>query len=277
MRRDNTFSLYLPFLVFWVGQRCTMHCKHCCNLIPYANQRLYNIDASLEALELLLQVATIERVQIQGGEPLTHPRLVEYIERIAQYPIQEVSMTTNGTILFHEELLHTLQKYPHIHITISDYEVRKEKREKVMKQLQEYGISYSLYNFLYGNGEWFYSGDFSQKRNDDDQEVTTIYEQCVNKICWTLAEGKLAVCGKIIILNQQYCLSTHDAHNILDLSLLKKEGGRVKESLITFIDNSQFFKEGCRYCLGTKQKVSPAIQLMLEEIAIYTSSRKGNR
>lgn len=274
---QEKYNIYLPFIVFWVGQRCTMHCKHCCNLIPYYNQRLYDMEKSLQALELLLQVASVGKIQIQGGEPLTHPRIVEYVERIAQLPIAEIAMTTNGTIPFSDELLHVLQQYPHVHITVSNYEVRKEVRNHVINQLQNHGISYTLYDFLYGNGAWFNSGGFDEVRNENDEEVQRSYDQCANKICWTLADGKLAVCGKIITLSQYHNINHHDAHNIIDFSLFNNDGGGVKlqESLIAFIYNSQFFKEVCRYCLGTEQKTTPAIQLTTQEIASYSSLRRG--
>lgn len=78
---------------------CNLHCRTCIRNIwsdPIARMDMstfQNIEASLEQLPLL------KRVVFTGfGEPLTHPNLLDMIERVRKHGL-EVSLGTNGLLL----------------------------------------------------------------------------------------------------------------------------------------------------------------------------------
>ena len=40
----------IRFLVLWVGTKCSLRCKDCCNLIPYVQQESYNVNEIIDNL-----------------------------------------------------------------------------------------------------------------------------------------------------------------------------------------------------------------------------------
>ena len=272
-------KFYIPFLVFWVGQRCTLHCRDCCNLIPYGHQRIYDFATTMEALYMLLSVCEVTHLQIQGGEPLTHPYIAEYITLIGKLPIQKITMTTNGTVPLSDALVKALQANPHISVTISNYNVRNDVRAGVLKQLKEANIEHMLYDFLYGTGEWFCSGGYDIEQKMDEEAVMQYYENCVQKQCWTLAEGRLAVCGKIITLSEKNAqkVKNNEKERCSIVNVLHHKGTTqaLEDALYAFMNASQYPAYECRFCHGTEAKVEPAIQLTPEEMQAYKKSRRG--
>lgn len=75
-------KIKLPFLVLWVGTKCNLRCKDCVNLIPYTEQKSYDFESSINDFKMLTQIADIESLQIQGGEPFTHPKIDEFLYKI---------------------------------------------------------------------------------------------------------------------------------------------------------------------------------------------------
>lgn len=69
-------------LSFWVGTKCTLRCRDCCNIIPYHSQTSFDIDLLISDLRKLLGICKINLLQIQGGEPFTHPQIKKLIQAI---------------------------------------------------------------------------------------------------------------------------------------------------------------------------------------------------
>jgi uncharacterized Fe-S cluster-containing radical SAM superfamily protein len=248
-------------LVFWIGQKCTLRCKDCCNLIPYAKQKTYNPEKILEDLKKLVKTIKIKNVQIQGGEPFYYEDIDIIISGVIKLNIENIYIATNGTRLLNEKTIRVLQENPQVKIRVSNYTCTKQKREQLIKQLETYKISYDLYDYIYGDGLWFNSGCPNEPKNKDDNAIQRLYDLCEDKICWTLADGTLTVCGKIPVLKEirddytiGFCDEV-DIRNTQDKRILKKK-------IVMFIKNKKF-REHCRYCLGTStlKKVEAAIQL----------------
>ncbi len=271
----NTLRLNVPFLVFWVGQKCTLLCKNCGNLIPCGHQRIYEPLKSLKALMLLTRYINIDKIQIQGGEPLVHPQLDIFLESIAQLPISNISISTNGTSRFSQQALDVLKKYKKIEVTISNYECSKKIREKLIKQLEDNNIKYQVYQFLYGSNEWFNSGGLEIERNNNDNEVQALYNSCENKGCLTLADGKIFTCGKIPTFIDIKKLNPELNHVVDIIEKFSTAPHLLQSCLLDFFAKQNLFKETCRFCLGTKSKIPPAIQFTNEELQKYSNFRKG--
>ena len=73
------------FVAFWIGQKCSLKCRLCCNLIPYMKQKSYNADELIKDFIFLAQNSRIEFLQIQGGEPFTHPNIVKIIDSVGKF------------------------------------------------------------------------------------------------------------------------------------------------------------------------------------------------
>ena len=149
----------IPFLVFWVGTKCTLRCQDCCNWIPYIEQKSYDAKEIIKDIIYLSKKTNIKRVQLQGGEIFTHPKADLIIDRIAKkVKAEEISITTNATLKLKHNIIDVLKKHPKIGLTVSNYDCAKDQRTNFIKQLNDNNISYHLYDFCNNDNTWFKTG-----------------------------------------------------------------------------------------------------------------------
>jgi MoaA/NifB/PqqE/SkfB family radical SAM enzyme len=259
--RYNRERETIPFLVFWVGTKCTLRCQKCCNLIPYLSEPK-NFDEKLiiRDLKKISRAFKIRKLQIQGGEPLTHKKIDIIIRHIGTLKIENISITTNGTLTFSEAAINALRDTPKTVVNVSNYSFVSDQRQKLIQQLKDNNINYSVYDFMYNNALWFDSGG-PYELKIGPLESQHIFDLCENKICWTLADGLLTICGKITALkyfHNDYKTNQNDEVNVRGIRNIKKLNKEVNK----FIANKNY-REQCRYCLGTSKlkRISPGIQL----------------
>ncbi len=98
----DMFARSIDYLRIAVTDRCNLRCVYCMPqegvpFRPHADILRY------EEIERIVRVAAglgIRRVRLTGGEPLVRLGLVDLVRNLASLPgIEEVSMTTNGTLL----------------------------------------------------------------------------------------------------------------------------------------------------------------------------------
>ena len=256
----------INFLVFWVGQFCTLRCKNCCNLIPYTKNSHYDMKKSIIDLKKLSHYAQIQSLQIQGGEPFTHPDLHLLITALEELPIANIEIATNGTMLLTGSAIEAIKKTNKIKVRVSNYPHIARRKEKFVQQLADNNIALAKYDFMYGDQSWFDSGSIDVERNDDEESVRQIYRDCENKVCWTLADGTLTTCGKIPALKELRNIYDKVPYNEIDIRNISSKDEMVK-SIAGFMEHMGRYKEACRYCLGTYKKIPSAIQIGKEELS----------
>lgn len=269
-------KLNINNLILWVGTKCTLKCKNCCNLIPYSEQKSFDYLNILNDLKKIYNVANINLLQIQGGEPFTHPYIDKIINEIGKLDINEIQIATNATLLLNDNTIKTLQNNPQIQIRISDYECVKKQRLNFIKQLEENNIKYSLYDFENNDKTWFNSGGVNEKRANDD-EVINIYKKCLNKHCHLLYDGNLAVCGKIPIIREIYGDQSKNKYEEINVrkyknNIFKKK--LLKKALDNFYKKSDSYREACRYCIEANERIPAAIQLTNNELSEFKKGKQ---
>ncbi len=222
----------IDFLVFWCGTKCNLHCKNCCNLIPYMRQESFDVNEILGDFHFLSEKTKIKHVQIQGGEIFTHPNTAQIINVLGSCKnIDKISLTTNGSIVPKSEVIEALKSNPQILVTISYYQcVDIAKRQKLIDLFEQNHIAYHLYKFLYNDGQWFDYGNVYQKRVSKKQAITN-YRDCEEKYCLTFADGFLYACGKIRGINEVYGeditanKSDYNGYSKINIRQLRLAGG----------------------------------------------------
>lgn len=253
----------IRFLVLWVGTKCTLRCRNCCNLIPYAKPMSYDAQKVIAHLAYITKDIVVEKLQIQGGEPFTHPQLDEIILSCVQnLNIKKIEIASNGTVFPKEKTLEILREYKDkIVLRLSKYECVVSRQNDVNIYLQKAGIKAEYYDFMFNNGLWFDSGDINQNYNADQQEVKEIYRTCSNRSCWVLADDYLAICGKIINL-YEIKGGKLDENNIINVSALVEHNIPFADSLQEF--DRKYREEVpvlCGYCKMQNEYIEPAIQI----------------
>lgn len=264
----------IRFLVFWVGTKCTLHCRDCCNLIPYLQQRSFDVDKIMDNLRYITKDITVETLQIQGGEPFTHKEIHKIIQGCAENKnINKIEIATNGTILPNKQTIDILKKYSEkVVVRFSDYECTQKKRTKIENELIKESINVQNYEFMFSTGDWFDLGRVDKEKETNFDKVIDIYKNCPNKSCWTLAEDYFAGCGRMISYLALKENEAIEGNNIIDINKLKQE----KKA---FIDEYQKFEnrynnynepsELCGYCQKNDKLIPAGIQLNKDEINIY--------
>ncbi len=259
VEEDKKFPIGL--LILWIGTKCTLRCRDCWNLIPYSKQESFDIDSTIQDVKKLLSCCKIEKLQIQGGEPFTHPHIDKLIKVIDDFDIPEVLITTNGTVSLQQNIVKLLKnvKHQNFYIVISPYKAVKNKQIAFYHTLVSNNIKCNMYNYYLDDGLWVSQEGFERHREEDDQRVQDIYLACDFKVCPGLVDGKLYRCGFAKVSTEVFDISLTPS-DFVDIRKIKNTTEGISE--ISKYFNNPNFKEYCRYCLGTQgNKAVPGIQL----------------
>ena len=97
----DSFSRRVSYLRVSLTDRCNYRCTYCMpeegvDLVPRAE--VLTLEELGRVIELLARVG-VRRVRLTGGEPTVRHGLVDLIERLAAFGLDDLAMTTNGHTL----------------------------------------------------------------------------------------------------------------------------------------------------------------------------------
>ncbi|HKW56145.1 MAG TPA: GTP 3',8-cyclase MoaA [Candidatus Acidoferrum sp.] len=101
MTLHDKFGRQITDLRISVTDRCNFRCVYCRSADP-ENYRDHDEILSWPELDRLARIFTrlgIRKVRITGGEPLVRDGVEDYIARLAELGVADLSMTTNGHLL----------------------------------------------------------------------------------------------------------------------------------------------------------------------------------
>ncbi|MBS0192200.1 MAG: GTP 3',8-cyclase MoaA [Phycisphaerales bacterium] len=83
-----------------ITDRCNFRCVYCMepDVRFFPREQLLSVD-ELERLASLARSLGVERLRLTGGEPTLRPELDEIIERLGALHFDDLSMTTNGSLI----------------------------------------------------------------------------------------------------------------------------------------------------------------------------------
>lgn len=189
----------ISYLVLSVGQMCNLRCKNCANFAPYAPAELrrYPIENIIADFESLFKVVgRIDRLQIQGGEPLTYtdlPKLTAYLNACKE--VVRVEIATNGTITPKDEWWHNFSMSK-VTFRVSNYPQNRGNLEAFATKAQAYRVNVRMYDFASREALWYDCGGMNTPRENDDRIVAERFNRCAFKGCLTLENGELHRCSR---------------------------------------------------------------------------------
>ena len=101
MTLSDKFGRQITDLRISVTDRCNFRCVYCRSADP-ENYQAHDKILSWPELDRLAHVFLalgIRKIRVTGGEPLVREGVEEYIERLHQLGVEDLSMTTNGHLL----------------------------------------------------------------------------------------------------------------------------------------------------------------------------------
>jgi len=254
-------------------EKCTLNCTFCNMYMPhYKKPKHKDINKIKEDIDVLFKrVDYISTLHLVGGEPFMYPNHKEVFEHIGnnyRNKIDNVLITTNGTLLPKPEVLDLIKKYKFL-VSISDYTdgIKYKRRFDIfIEKLNEKKVNY----FTRKDILWSDFGDprISKYANLSSEEMITHFNKCVAPYRG-LSEKKLYFCH----LNTSAVLSEileDDPNDYIELEkitpeeLIKFDIGFIKKGYLTFCKN-------CNGCYsGIEVPVSPADQGVRPNLASGT-------
>jgi organic radical activating enzyme len=244
-------------------EKCTLNCTFCNMYMPhYKKPKHKDLEKMKEDIDILFKnVDYMSTLHLVGGEPFLYPNhkdIFEYIGENYRDRIDNVLITTNGTLVPKPEVLDLIKKYNFL-VSISDYTdgINYKRRFDIfIKKLDEKKVNY----FTRKDILWSDFGDprISKYEKFSEEEMVVHFNKCVAPYRG-LSNKKLYFCH----LNTSAVLSEileDDPNDFIDLEntspeeLIKFDVGFIKKGYLTFCKN-------CNGCYsGIEIPVSPADQ-----------------
>ena len=244
----------VPFLEIWVGQFCNLKCKNCCHLIPYLEQKVYDMELLIEDCRKVFQWCEIEFFSIVGGEPFSHPHLDKLINFVAECPdIKKGKIVTNGTIFPNEDILNALKRLEgKLEIRIDGYPgIGIGVAEKFAEIMHANSIPYhfSRFNPIKPSSWKQLTPDHAAPLEKNHSKE--LFAKCNIRDCNTLADGELTLCPRGIGSECIFHIrkNRYEHVNVRGLN----EAISAKAKIATGLDKTMY-KNYCIYCLSLSEE-----------------------
>lgn len=124
-------------------EHCNLNCIGCDHFSPVAKEAFTDVDAYEKDLARLAELfgGRVSAITLVGGEPLLHPRILEFMKRSRRhFPQSSVVLFTNGILLARQpqEFWETCRAEK-IHITITNYPIKIDNAA-IKALTTEYGL-----------------------------------------------------------------------------------------------------------------------------------------
>lgn len=233
----------IDYIEFWATKHCNLNCKGCSSCSPISEEWYLEPEVLKKDLNRLKSLKIfVDNINILGGEPLLHPRIVDLFSIVKQiFPDCNLGLLTNGLILkkmkaeFWDSCVNNKVK-----LKITCFPVFSEDDiEQIEQMLNHYGIEYQLTRKIKFN-------KILIENNPSNMEE--IIQACGCNNAYNLYDGCVSRCTVPMItelLNSKFGtqLNTAGKLNIYDATA---------EEIITFLSTPN---QSCTNCTAFPQKV----------------------
>jgi len=251
----------IDFFEVWVGQRCSLRCKECCHLIPYADPVFYEMDTVIADCSAFLDLCEIEFFSIVGGEPFCHPELYRLLDFFSgRHDVLDGKIVTNGTVMPDRRTINSLKNLKgKFEVRIDLYPGKEEFTSRFYNSLLEEGIRCHLTRFE--EWSWKRLGGPEQERLST-KAAKDAFARCWDKQCYTLANGEFTACPRGILSEHVFSIPKRRFEH---MRILDDKSKATSKALIATCMTHKAYKDYCRHCLGmTKTNlddVTPGVQI----------------
>jgi len=252
---DPSDTLRLDRLNIIVTERCTLRCQDCSSsMFLYREPKDCDTSLLLRSVEKILDcVDYIHRIEVLGGEPFLNKDLPLIISKLATYDkILQIDVVTNGTILPPDDTLDCL-KHDNICVIVNDYKVNANKKDALLKKLDEMGIK----NRESRHWKWALLGSFGLRARSE-RDLAQLFQKCNFSTCTELLHGELHRCPR-----SSHGMNAGIIPRVYDDYIKVCESPNLKEQIHNSFKGKKFIS-ACNYCDGNTSDtliLEPALQL----------------
>lgn len=183
-----------------IVEHCNLNCVHCDHFSPISEKKFADPEEFRLSLEKLRELfgEDIKAIKLLGGEPLLHPRLIDFIRYARKYfPKVELIVITNGLLLKNNtSLMEIFHKYDvFLHVTTYPISLDYEAIDSLAKR---FGIKYRRYIDIPVKDTSYIKHMMRQPFNLSGTEPDYNFACCYHfNNCLTLKDGKIYTCSII--------------------------------------------------------------------------------
>ena len=255
--------IYIDRVQIAVTMECNLKCKDCVWQISKCNNSShFDLNAIKEDIISFFNIVhRIGVLDLLGGEPFLWPYLRELIRFVIENysnRLDDIFVTTNGTIIPDDSLLAILSKH-RINILISDYSTKipyQKRISELIDTLRKYDIPHT-HNKI---DDW---ADFklNEELNLSPEELIEHYRRC--NFCRSISNGKFYTCQVLWAAVHNGTIEDNP-NDYVKYSELDKESWKDKLKLIAFNLKMGEALSLCKKCRGIDSnyviKIDAAIQ-----------------
>ncbi len=248
---------YVSLVQITLTERCTLKCRKCAHGCYAVDNRTAK-DLTLQQVyksadSFFSKVDFAKEFVLIGGEPLLYKDLAQAIIYIGEKYREQMgifSITTNGTIVPSEEVLHACRQY-NVLFRISNYAKQlpwlRERHKRLTETLERFQISYVL-----GKEErlWMDYGFEYLDRGQKEEELTAIFDACGTP-CREVRENRFYYCvmARSVSENLGFNVGKDD---YLDLDQLSGENYKRELLEFTLGYSTKGYLDMCAHCFGAE-------------------------
>lgn len=238
--RDPPLSIYA--LELHAVRHCNLSCEGCAQNSPQLSAEYEDVDVMERALGNLAGSLACQKLQVLGGEPLLHPKLIDILKVASKSCLaSELSVKTNGLLLtrmpdsFWQLVNHVIVSvYPATEKALS------RTRSELGKRAAAQGTVLSFRNFE------AFRHITKPVPTASTMLVRHIFQRCQYKhFTHSLRAGKIYRCAPSVNLTDTDSMTDHDGDSISVLDTVD-----LRARLDTFLTSTNPLG-ACRSCLGS--------------------------
>ena len=242
-----------PAIEYNLTEHCNLRCAGCDHASPHLPRMFADIESFQRDLLALAQVCHFDELRLLGGEPLLHPRLVEFLEFASQSGVSDtITVVTNGVLLHTVDdevfrLIDTLRVSLYPGVT-----VRAD-----MDELRRLGVELGFTLSVKRISKFRQTLINSPHKSPD--VVKEVYQHCGLTHTWcchTVHDGRYYKCPQAHLLGTRMALTGVAIENRQVDGVPIHGNPRLREELIEYLLSDKPL-DACSYCLGTSGREFP--------------------
>jgi MoaA/NifB/PqqE/SkfB family radical SAM enzyme len=235
----------IPILHIHLTDHCNLNCKGCDNFSPLSPEVFADISVFERDCARISELSSgrVNEVQLLGGEPLLHPKVIDFMDIARRYfPKVEIILVTNGILLLKQpEQFWASCRKNDIKIIVTKYPI-KLNHKALEEYAQEQGVKFGFYG---STAEIEKNMQCMPLDLDGKQNARDSFLRCstANR-CVSLDNGKIYTCSLIPYVkyfNAQFSKSLE----VKELDSIDIYKAKDIDEILDFIRRPMPF---CRYC-----------------------------
>lgn len=242
-------------------EHCTLRCKNCSAYSEYAPPKFASLETFVNDISVLSKVLHTKYFTFNGGEPLQHPQILQFLDAARQSNISDqVGIVTNGQLLtrFDSEFFRRIDYlqisvYPNVNI---DYD---KIWQHLQKMEQEPGVKFEVIKYT---NNTFNVAFTPVKLSDDGARHSFVNCKMTHDYsCHSVGDGYYYKCLKPHIMDRYLkdnAVSTDVVYKETDGVILHVDN--LEQRLTDYLNREEPL-QSCYHCYGNSGPEEKHIQL----------------